>query len=807
ISQTQIDFDPDTERELSMRKLLDDAHSSAAFGSLRLESLNDQGVGILAQLAITHHGVQESYFEEELAMPSSSGSQTLRAVGDGTGENSILAISSLTMTDEQHITITGGTENGVTIKKIKLAANQTRIVRPCTETRRDRFDGAVTIDFRNQDKDEKRKEISACGISIQTDGMPGELAAYGFVHHADDDNDGYFSALTFADPKMLNSSGFVYTGVPVGRAKMLPQANYGARLALANFGRQDATVTVQYASTSHGEASGKTIAPFLIPALSTKVVSFSNLKGDENLQNSFIVRSNALPGVVVSKLLSFSDGALREIEIIGKDEKQMENMGNHPWTVEDGVDSTLILFNHSGASQTFFLKIADQGKQKEAWRKDYKLASMETLAISLNDLIANRVKDDTGHVLSKDAKEGELVWLVPGSSEVTGRILQSDKILNMARNYSCGTCGFLCHDLGLSPFSSLATEVGLEGDIGAINPQYCNMPCQVPTSCPAYSNPTMAGSASYTWSGGGTIATLVSGGSSATSIWQGATAGFTTVTYSIKMTPSAPYQCTGNANVQVGPPIAQDHTLWYFNGNPTPTGFTLGSSGATLTASGGGNGTYVWTITTGTTKVVLENGSNTMSKTNINTMGISSRSFSTAMNDVTIQLKFTPTGLGPLTSSASLTVDSPYKLVSTASTDNHAIKTVCTPPSPAGTEGFQSFVHYKVLSFLGQQISIISIAENFSNIQTITSNTWPGYVAGTLTTPDGTFVDNICVIQQTNPISLPPQSPLSSLQVDQAAQRWNVGSGVVGPGLDVQTDTLRRFVDHGTHAGITSPTR
>jgi hypothetical protein len=50
-------------------------------------------------------------------------------------------------------------------------------------------------------------------------------------------------------------------------------------------------------------------------------------------------------------------------------------------------------------------------------------------------------------------------------------------------------------------------------------------------------------------------------------------------------------------------------------------------------------------------------------------------------------------------------------------------------------------------------------------------------------------------------------SPLSTLQVDQVFQTWNVGGGTNGPGLTVQTDTRRRYVDHGLHAAIVSPTR
>src|SRR3984957_18278118 len=58
--------------------------------------------------------------------------------------------------------------------------------------------------------------------------------------------------------------------------------------------------------------------------------------------------------------------------------------------------------------------------------------------------------------------------------------------------------------------------------------------------------------------------------------------------------------------ITVQPQISQNANLWYFNGNPAPSGFTLGSTTATLTASGGGSGTYAWTITAGTSIAALQ---------------------------------------------------------------------------------------------------------------------------------------------------------------------------------------------------------
>jgi hypothetical protein len=308
---------------------------------------------------------------------------------------------------------------------------------------------------------------------------------------------------------------------------------------------------VQFASTISGQVQARTVATVTLPPNSAKLTEFTNLAGDGNLQNSFIVHADTGPGVVLSKFVSFSEGALREVEVIGKDQAQLENTGDHPWSVEDGVTSTLVLFNHATDMQTFHVKV---GGDKMAWLKNYKLAPMETRTISINDLISTGEKDDKGKSLPNNMRRGEVVWLTPGTSEVSGRVLQSDKLLAMARNFSCGTCGFLCHDLGLGPFSSINSILDGQAPLGDISPQYCNMPCTVYSSCPAYSNPTMPGSASYSWSGGGSVASLVSGGSSSRSTWKATAFGSATGNYSISMGSSAPYQCTGSGPITVPTP-------------------------------------------------------------------------------------------------------------------------------------------------------------------------------------------------------------------------------------------------------------
>jgi len=270
-----------------------------------------------------------------------------------------------------------------------------------------------------------------------------------------------------------------------------------------------------------------------------------------------------------------------------------------------------------------------------------------------------------------------------------------------------------------------------------------------------------------------------------------------------------------SAGTNVTPTIAQNMELWYFNGNSAPgpaaPNFTLGATSITLTAEGVAQGTFAWTVTKGpqNANATFSNGATKVTNTNVNTVQLTStaQSFATA-DAVLISLEYTPPGGTTLPAvDYPVEIDAPYKLVGTGTTNAGAETTCQTVPAPVGTAGYQSLVGYDILSFFGVEVSNVVVAENFSNIQVVyQGNNWPGYLAGTAPTTTGAFVDNICVINATIPTSLPPQQPLSGVQVDQAFQTWHVGS-VPGsaPGLTVQTDTLRRYQDHGLHAGITSP--
>src|SRR5579859_4962723 len=344
---------------------------------------------ILGQLSITYRASdQPSYIDEEIAMPSMDGSQVLRAVADPGEGSPLVSIANLSESG-QHVAIQCFTENGKgSSKSVDLLKRETLLTEACAEQT---IHGAAIENFSGSNSETPHGPV---GISLTTDGMPGSLAAFGLVRHKKDAKE-FFSNVTFTDPMMLHSPSTIFDGVPVGAANLLAAGQYTPELSLTNFSAKDTQVQVQYARTSAGTPTTTTLASLTLPANSSKKLSFDNLQGDPQLQNSFLVTSSGAPSDVLAKLVSRNDSGASRVELLGKDAQDSNDGGSNPWSVEQGAESTLLFFNHDRAPQVFNVLIASaDGSQ---WNKDFKLASLETMAISIGDIIQKQMEDDKGN--------------------------------------------------------------------------------------------------------------------------------------------------------------------------------------------------------------------------------------------------------------------------------------------------------------------------------------------------------------------------------------------------------------------------
>jgi hypothetical protein len=471
------------------------------------------------------------------------------------------------------------------------------------------------------------------------------------------------------------------------------------------------------------------------------------------------------------------------------------------WSIANGDDTMVTVWNPADEAQDFMFTLHFAGGQ---YRLPIHLGPRATQMLTLSEVVQNQIPDAEGNIIPPTVKDG--------SATLAGAQADNQEILVAmdagTYNVRKATCTYYCISCNGTVSVNIVTNPFALAKGGQ-------------TTLIMMGNQNTGGSYQLygpSWSSNNT--SVVSVGSSS-GVVSGVAFGTAMITASLQSTPVYnPNWCSynylycpdygpasGSDTGTVAPTISQDQALWYFDGNPVPSGFTLGSTTVTLTASGGGSGTYGWSIKSGSSIAALKG---TTSGTNVTSVQISSTGYSTAENDVTVQLQFEPSsGTQSVQTSYSLTVDSPYKFVSTGSTTNKGVAGPCSQiPSPSGTAGFQSLVPYAIISFQGQQITHIPVFESLNNdVPFYTGETWP-FAANGFTSTDGTLVDNICAVGSLTPHPLPPQSPtLSTTAIDQINQQWTVGGGSVASGLPVQTDTLQRFIDHGRHTGITSPVR
>lgn len=114
-----------------------------------------------------------------------------------------------------------------------------------------------------------------------------------------------------------------------------------------------------------------------------------------------------------------------------------------------------------------------------------------------------------------------------------------------------------------------------------------------------------------------------------------------------------------------------------------------------------------------------------------------------------------------------------------------------------------------MVSAFGALITNQYINESFpqAKINDYPGNTWGAYVAASLLTVSGAFVDAICRTGSPSPppIYVAPPGALGTTLIDHANQLWFVGSATIGQGVQVQSDTIQRYQDHGAHTNVLSP--
>jgi len=337
----------------------------------------------------------------------------------------------------------------------------------------------------------------------------------------------------------------------------------------------------------------------------------------------------------MAKLVSASDTALHEVELQAKDQSEMANAGNHPWSIEGNTESTLLLFNHSTTPQNFDVSIF---AGSVTWQRTWKLAPLETTAVSLRDLIQNETKDNSGNVLPKSVTSGELNWMDVNPTYGSGRLLQSDRATAMARNFSCGYSGLLCgadYDEYQETFAD-----GDVIDFAELQPLTCTSGTQ--NACSGQQTGT-GGSFSYSWiSETTTVASIANDtGANQTVNLLGVSPGTSTINGHVT---SQYCSAGGGGGANVTPTLSLSNALFYNAGIALPSTFTEAASSAVVTAAGADGGSFSWSLSSPSGSIASFSSSSIVSSTTStgNTVTIYAAGASKALSDLTISLNWTP---------------------------------------------------------------------------------------------------------------------------------------------------------------------
>ena len=573
IFQTQVPLPPASQTQLPVGNLLRQAKSSERKGSIVVEQSPDlTGMAVLAQLSITRTGSRLSFIDEELSMPDSAmGSAILRGVAHGNSKSSLVAIASLAQTT-QRVRIDCFSDSGMKSSSVELAPDATVMTEPCGN-----FHSNGEFMDSNSGEGENSDASDAIGVQLTSDGAPGHFAAFGITQNRNK-REVSFNSVPFDDPKMAHSATTVYSGVAVGPTTLLNGATYKPSLSIANFSSQTRHVKVEFARTSGGADASTptrvTVKEINIAAQRAVSIDFESLQGDPGMRNAFIVGSDAQPGELISGIVSKASEIESPVALLGKDAQAPENAGVHPWSIEGQNESDVLLFNHSGTEQVIMVTLANGAA---LWQKLIQLHSFETKRLNIREIVELGLPDDSKRKWPAQLSNGEITWSSQAGS-TTGRLLVSNRIIGMARSFSCAAYNVLC-GASISPTTAKVPVGGTSSFWGGYS------------SCIGYNTGSCSGpsgggvSANYSWPSGGGVVDVSGCGNSASCTGRGQNTGsgqvqFTAYTSSPGYCVFSAYSNVTGFNVQI---TKADIVANQITVSMIPTGL---SGTLTLTANG-----------------------------------------------------------------------------------------------------------------------------------------------------------------------------------------------------------------------------
>jgi hypothetical protein len=236
-----------------------------------------------------------------------------------------------------------------------------------------------------------------------------------------------------------------------------------------------------------------------------------------------------------------------------------------------------------------------------------------------------------------------------------------------------------------------------------------------------------------------------------------------------------------------GPTISGPRNVWWFNGE-RPSNY---DTSITLTASPAGAGSYSWSVTAGSDKVVL---SSFIDNTVLVT-GLAPSTFHEVSIKVTVD--------GVTSPAYTISVRAPHRLV-----------LIRDFVHMANTNGlyYETHIHYRIEDqFTDVLPSSVGINEKFTTaaIDDFAGNDWNKTLnAGGTNVAPSDWYDRVTGPDNA-PVNPPARAPCSPNLCNTKVYHWNgewyVGSATSGSGRRVQTNTWERYTDHAEHTNRVSP--
>lgn len=463
-----------------------------------------KNMAVAAQLTLIGRGnLTGQSADEELVIPMAGGS--LKAVA--WSQKTLIAIRNAGM-QLAHATISCVDHGNLHQSTLSIAAGETQLLQGCkTDDVRSALpdlSSAATVE-------QRRAEVldPDHGLAYQVSSASSELAVYGLSlsfkrqsFHA--------TPVIFTHQNEFTSQSTVFAGIPIGLYEPLPGVVLTPELVLANF-----TLVTHHVAV-RGVLSGTPAAPTLLASVSLdprevkRIEVPFNTSGDPEIA-SLIIEQDGSPGEVVSSLFDRDSFGETSLVPLPKFRDHANNGGGHPWILERGVSSSLLLFNATTKSEIVNLNLGTDGV---VWHDTVTMNPYESRTISLSDLIAsaNESDADKKHADPKiTARYGEISWFTPGQTDVFGRVLiaRQQNGGRALESYSCGYNIVMCGSY-LAGAATATFAVGSTGALGPIAAQTCTS--YDPNACSGQSYGTASGY-SYNWSSNNTNIATISGSS------------------------------------------------------------------------------------------------------------------------------------------------------------------------------------------------------------------------------------------------------------------------------------------------------